>query len=201
LSMQQMLKEIIKETIAPLFKAKDFKKRGNNFAKDCGEFALTVNIQSSRWNTPEEVESTINTGIFTEKLFGTFYDFAPPQFPTEVNSVLRQRITELKNMPDHWYKLNSDSNIEELKKQIKADIETVIFPYFEQFNGIEDVIKEMENNEEQGIKETPHFLTILYHAYGYSDKAEKRIKESYMRAEYDSQKEYTKELAERLGIW
>lgn len=200
MTMQQMLKEIIKETIAPLYKAKGFKKRGNNFAKDCGEFALTVNIQSSRWNTADEVEFTINTGIFTDKLFGTFYDFAPPQFPTEVNSVLRQRITELKNIPDHWYKLSSDTNIEELKKQIEADIETVIFSYFERFNSIDDVIKEMEQYEEQGKYETPHFLTILYHAYGYSDKAKKRIKESYKRAEYDSQKEYTKELAERLGI-
>lgn len=201
MTMQQMLKGIIKETIAPLFKAMGFKKRGNNFAKDCGKFSLTVNIQSSRCNTAEEVEFTINTGVFTDKIFGTFYTFAPPQFPTEVNSVLRQRITELKNRPDHWYKLSADTDIEELKKQIKADIETVIFPYFEQFNSIEDVIKEMEKNEERGIKETPHFLTILYHAYGRSDKARERLKESYMRAEYDSQKEYTKELAERLGIW
>lgn len=59
----------------------------------------------------------------------------------------------------------------------------------------------MEKNEERGIKETPHFLTILYHAYGRTGEAKKRIRESYMRAEYDSQKEYTKELAERLGIW
>ena len=201
MTMQQMLKNIIKDSIAPIFKAKGFKKRGNNFAKDCGEFALTVNIQSSRWNTADEVEFTINTGIFTDKLFGTFYDFAPPQFPTEVNSVLRQRITEMKNMPDHWYKLSSDSNIEELKKQIKADIETVIFPYFEQFITIEDVIREMEKNEVRGIKETPHFLTILYHAYGRTGEAKERIKEYYKWAEYDSQKEYTKQLAERLGIW
>ncbi|MBT2661720.1 DUF4304 domain-containing protein [Bacillus sp. ISL-45] len=26
-----------------------FKKRGNNFAKDCDGFSLTVNIQSSRY--------------------------------------------------------------------------------------------------------------------------------------------------------
>ncbi len=201
MTMQQMLKEIIKDYIAPIFKAMGFKKRGNNFAKVVEDFALTVNIQSSRWNTAEEVEFTINTGIYTDKIFGTFYDFAPPQFPTEVNSVLRQRITELKKMPDHWYKLSSDSNIEELKKQIKADIENVIFPYFEQFNSIEDVIREMEKNEVQGIKETPHFLTILYWAYGHTGKAKERIKESYMQAEYDSQIEYTKELAERLGIW
>lgn len=33
MTMQEVLKQIIKESIAPVLKAKGFKKRGNNFAK------------------------------------------------------------------------------------------------------------------------------------------------------------------------
>jgi hypothetical protein len=197
--MQNVLKEIIKDTIAPLFKAKGFKKKGNNFAKTFSDFAWVVNIQNSKWNTKEEIEFTFNTGIFTDKLFGTFYEIEPPQFPTEIYSVLRLRVTELKKMPDEWYKITPITNIEELKSKIQSDIENVLFPHFEQFQTIENVIKEMEKLEEQGRFECPHFLTILYQSYGYNKEAQCRISKMYSEL-IEPQKEFTKELAERLGL-
>lgn len=199
MSMQDVLKQIIKDTIAPLFKAKGFKKKGNNFAKIFTDFAWVVNIQNSKWNTTEEVEFTFNTGIFTDKLFGTFYEIEPPQFPTEIYSVLRLGVTELKGIPDEWYKLHLTADIEEIKREIQSDIENVIFPHFEQFRTIEDVIKEMKRLEEQGRHECPHFLTILYHAYGFKEEAQNRINKMYSEL-IEPQKEFTKELAERLGL-
>ena len=199
MSMQNELKQLIKESISPLFKAKGFKKRGNNFAKAFSDFAFVVNIQNSKWNTKEEVEFTFNIGIFTDKLFGTFYEVEPPKFPTEMYSVLRLRIAELKGIQDEWYKLHLTTDLNEIKRVIQNDIENVIFPHFEQFQTIEDVINEMKRKEEQGWYENPHFLTILYQSYGYKDEAQKRISKMY--AEQDTpQKEFTKELAERLGL-
>ncbi len=104
--MQEVFKQLIKDEIAPLFKENGFKKKGNNFAKTFSDFAWTVNFQSSKWNTKEEVEFTINTGIFTDKLFGIGYREEPPKFPTEINSVLRHRISKLKKEEDYWYKIN-----------------------------------------------------------------------------------------------
>ena len=198
--MQDVLKQIIKDDITPLFKAKGFRKKGNNFAKNFSDFAWTVNIQSSKWNTKEAVEFTFNTGIFTDKLFGPFYKEEPPKFSTEVNSVLRLRISELKNEPDNWYKIGLSSDLDEVKKEVQSDIQNVIFPYFEKFQTIKDVIQEMKSKEEQGWYECPHFLTILYKTYGYNDEAQNRINKDYDESNLESEKEFTKELAEYLGL-
>ncbi|MEW9674403.1 hypothetical protein [Ammoniphilus sp. 3BR4] len=105
----------------------------------------------------------------------------------------------MKGIPDEWYKLTLSTDIGGVKRQIQSDIENVIFPYFEQFRTIEDVIKEMKRLEEQSSHDCPHFLTILYHAYGYEDAAEERMNKLYAELT-GSQKEFTKELAERLRI-
>ncbi|MGE8204689.1 DUF4304 domain-containing protein [Heyndrickxia sp. NPDC080065] len=200
MNMQELLKQIIKEDIAPLFKAKGFKKKGKNFAKIFPDFAWTVNLQSSKWNTKEEVEFTFNTGIFTDKLFGTFYLEKPPQFPTEVYSVLRLRINELKNEPDNWYKISISTNLDEVKRKIQNDIQNVIFQHLEKLQTIEDVIKEMVRKEELGFYECPHFLTILYKNSGFIDESQNRINKVYAESKLDSQKEFIKELAERLEL-
>lgn len=198
--MQDVLKQIIKDDITPLFKAKGFKKKGNNFVKIFSDFAWTVNIQSSKWNTKEDVEFTFNTGIFTDKLFGPFYKESPPKFPTEVNSVLRLRISELKDEPGTWYKIGLSSDLDEVKREVQSDLQNVIFPHFDKFQTIEDVIQGMKRKEEQGWYECPHFLTILYKTYGYNNEAQNRINKEYTESELDSQKEFTKELAEYLGL-
>lgn len=78
-----------------LLKKHSFKKKGNNIARLLPELSWTLNVQSSKWNNSEEVEFTINTGLFTDKLFGTFYQSEPQVFPKEIDSVLRHRISEL----------------------------------------------------------------------------------------------------------
>lgn len=202
--MQDVLKQIVKETVSPLLKRYSFKKKGNNFARTLPDLSWTLNVQSSRWNTSEEVEFTMNTGIFTDKLFGTYYQFEPPVFPSEVDSVLRLRISELKktlyDQGDVWYKLTPSTDLEKLKKKIEQDIEEVVIPHFQQFQTIKDVIQGLENREEQGFYECPHFLTILYNAYGYKETANKRMKKVYSECELKEQKEFTKELAESLGL-
>lgn len=96
MDLKHEFKLIMKDTIAPLFKEHGFKKRGSNFAKYLPDFAWTVSVQSYRGNTVEVVEFTINTGIYTEKLFGTFYNFKAPVFPSEGNAVIRMSVNELK---------------------------------------------------------------------------------------------------------
>ncbi|WP_405114239.1 hypothetical protein MHH28_09455 [Paenibacillus sp. FSL K6-1217] len=69
MGMQQVLKDVIKETIAPLLKGAGFMRRGNNFAHIC-----------------------FNTEIYMEELY------PKPSFPTVVSSFLQIRGTELTNM-------------------------------------------------------------------------------------------------------
>ncbi|MFB7142840.1 DUF4304 domain-containing protein [Gottfriedia sp. NPDC056225] len=180
MSKQNELNELIKETIAPLFKAKGFKKKGKNFAKLFPDFAWTVNIQSSKWNTKNEVEFLFNTGIYCDKVYTTLDGLKSPIFPLELYSMLRLRISDIKNIRENWYKISDKTDIEEIKKQVESDIVNVIFPYFEQYQNVEDIINVLETMDEQGEFECPHHLILLYHYYGYPEKAQKRMEVVYL---------------------
>jgi hypothetical protein len=182
-----------------LFKVEGFKKQGNNFAHVCSDFTATVNIQSSKWNTEDEVEFFFNTGIYIDKLFGTVFLYQQPSFPMEVNSVLRIRATELtKN--DTWYRLTIDTDVEQLKRMITNDITEYIFPHFRQFESIKDVINAMELREKDGVYENPHYLTVLYHSIGNMEKAHERMARVFNELGLDAQKEFARGLANRLGL-
>jgi hypothetical protein len=142
--------------------------------------------------------------LFVNKLYGTYYLYDPPAFPTEVESVLRLRVLELKSESEEhegiWYKLTPATDLNDLKERIKQDIEDIIIPHFEQFRTIQDIIQGLEKREEQGYFEPVHFLTILYKEYGYKEAAQKRMNKVYSECESNDQREYTQELAGRLGL-
>lgn len=204
MKMQDVLKQLVKETMAPLLKSHGFNKKGNHFARMFSEFSWTLNVQSSKWNTNDDVEFTINTGLFINKLYGTYYLYDPPAFPTEVESVLRRRVSELKSeseeYEDIWYKLTLATDLNDLKERIKKDIEDVILPHFQQFQSIKDIIQRLEKSEEVGYFEPAYVLAILYKENGDIEAAQKRMKNVYIECETEDQREYAKELAERLGL-
>ncbi|MGO4501047.1 DUF4304 domain-containing protein [Paenibacillus sp. 2RAB27] len=199
MAMQNVLKQVVKETIAPLLKEEGFKKQGNNFAQVFSDFSTTVNIQSSKWNTQDEVEFFFNTGIYIEELFGTVHLYPKPTFPMEINSVLRIRGTEL-TKTDSWYKLTIDTNVEQLKRMIIKDIAEYILPHLRQFESIYDVIRVMELREKDGIYQSPHHLTVIYCSIGEMEKAQERMSRVFNELKLDSQKGFARGLADRLGL-
>lgn len=198
--MQEVLKKIMKETINPLFKVEGFKKNSNNFFKAFPDFSWTVKIQSSRHNLQEGIEFIINTGIYTDKIFGTLNEWDPPKFPKEEESVLRTNISEIKGESSCWYKITPENDLEVFKEHLHNDIVNAVFPHLNQFQSIDDVIKELEIWDGSDNYENPHHLTIIYNSFGFTDKAQNRINEIYSALTVTSQKEFTKELGLRLGL-
>ncbi|WP_144697435.1 DUF4304 domain-containing protein [Fictibacillus phosphorivorans] len=202
--MKDVFKQIVKEVIAPTLKNHGFKKKGNNFARTFSEFSWTINVQSSSWNTSENLAFTINTGISVESLYGTYYQYVPPKFPLEVDSVMRIRISELKSITDQhedsWYKLTPVTILDDLTEQIKQDVENIIIPHFQQFQSVQDVIQGLEKREAQGYHENPHVLAVLYHECGDREAAKERLRSVFAECGTDLERQETKELAKRLGF-
>lgn len=202
--MKDVFKQIVKDVIAPTLKNHRFKKKGNNFARTFPGLSWIINVQSSSWNTSEDVAFTINMGISIESLYGTYYQDEPPKFPLEVESVMRLRISELKSKmdiyEDNWYKLTPATNLDELTEKIKNDIENVIIPHFLQFQSVQDVIQGLEKREVQGYYENPHILAVLFHECGDREAAKERLRSVFVEGETDLEREETKNLAERLGF-
>jgi hypothetical protein len=140
MDLQKKVDEIIKTLMQPIFKSNGFKKTGRNWYKDLGEFGWCFNIQSSLYNSQDEIGFTFNTGIFVEKSYKLVNNGSLPKFPKEYECVIRKRIGTIKKKNDIWYQLNGETNIDDLKFIIQNDIEGYIIPYFNTFISIENIV-------------------------------------------------------------
>ncbi|MEH7612032.1 hypothetical protein [Gottfriedia acidiceleris] len=80
-----------------------------------------------------------------------------PIFPVLTDSIFQLNISILAIRSHHWYKLNSSTNLHELKKQISKDINSFIFPHFETINTIPRLITTLEQQEGLLWNESPHY--------------------------------------------
>jgi hypothetical protein len=136
---QEKLDEIIKTTINPLFKIAGFKKSGRNYYKDMSGFFLCFNIQSSIYNSQEEIRFTFNTGVFLPESCKIYFGERLPEFPKELYCIRRTRIGHLKGIGDYWYKIHQDIDLNYLRKEIDTDLKDYVFPYFESLKTLEDI--------------------------------------------------------------
>lgn len=114
--IQDVLKRIINENIAPTLKRWGFKKNGNNFIMQTGEYIKLLEIQSSRFNNYETVKFTFNLIISKGS-----------------KKVESTRVGILRTgRYDHWYELTPIS-INEVKIQIENDLIKYVKPFFDKY--------------------------------------------------------------------
>lgn len=206
MTMQEALKLLIKETIAPLLKEKGFKKQGTHFVKYGPDFAWTMHIQSSKWNTREHVSFRFSIGIYSEQVYRTYYMEEPPSFPKDIHSFFRTCLSTLHEgkSDSGWYTLNKQTDVVLLKKTIHKALVDGLFVYIQKILTVEDVMCEIEKIEKEkglyGYGGSPNNLTILYSIHGYHDQAQKRMIEVYAENQVDSFKKLTKEIADQLEL-
>tara|TARA_R110002094_G_scaffold92013_1_gene94014 strand:- start:6712 stop:7488 length:777 start_codon:yes stop_codon:yes gene_type:complete len=124
---------IVKGVIAPIFKDFGFKKNGNNFYRDFGEFGQAFNIQQSRWNSSSDKSFVFNIGLLDKSIYKETHDLDFPKFPKEIDCNIRLRMGNLMTKSNGWYDLNIGVNISKLKEQIKNEIELYAIPFFEKY--------------------------------------------------------------------
>lgn len=147
-----------------------------------------------------EVTFTLRTGFFLESLFGTYFMKRVPKIPVLNDSIFQLNISTLANRSHEWYNLSTSTNQLELNILIQQDITSFIFPHFKTITSIKQLIKAMEKEEGGLWNESPHFLTILYQKFGNKKDAFERMNKVYNECQFDGQREFTKRIADRIGI-
>ncbi len=141
---------VIKDGIGPILKDNGFKRQRQNFFRQIGEIGHAVNIQKDKRNTKDEIKFTINVGIFYSKYWLAELDFTNsknlPVFPKESESIIRERIGELKFGEDYWYSIESQRIERKLIKDVEQDIKEYILPFFNGIDTTEKLIKYLESN-------------------------------------------------------
>ena len=140
--VQTEFEAVVKLHIAPLFKARGFKKKGNNFYKAFPQIGWHFNIQKSQWSSKDHISFTFNCGIFVPEIYLKNFDFEKdiPLFPNEYDCLVRERIGMLFGTHDYWYDLEASTDLEKLKTTIAEHINRYVFPFYEKHTTILQVI-------------------------------------------------------------
>lgn len=171
---------IIKEVIAPIFKANGFKKNGNNFYRDLGEVGQAFNVQQSQWNSKDDKTFVFNLGLLDKEIQKEIYQRELPKFPKEYDCEIRLRQGQLMNKGDVWYYLNKRTDLEKLKAQIVNDLEKFVLPFFDKYQDPKKWIEFFNWKYESLMGPIGKFLII--EKYGERNRAEKFWNDLYNEA-------------------
>lgn len=179
---QLKFETIVREGIHHFLKPKGFKKRGLNFKRTVGELSHVLNIQRSQYNSQSDIKFTINLGIFSPDYYKIEYDYnfekenKIPDFPREYDSIIRLRIGALRYEEDKWYKVNSNTDIRQIIKEMDEDINKFILPFFDKISTIESLLNELKLGKITG--HPPQILKrfLLLVELGKFDEAKEELK-------------------------
>lgn len=200
LVLQNELDPIIKDSITPIFKLRGFRKSSRNYYKEISDFGLCFNIQSSLYNHEQEVKFTFNTGIFIPRLYELYFGGSYPKFPKEYDCFNRMRIRQLMNSNDHWYSVKEDTDIYELKCNIREHIENFVIPYFDRFQTNEDIVELYTDNKFLKGPSDYAFLSGFLIIFGNKNEGGKILREHYNSVTNESYRNTLKKYAEKLGV-
>jgi hypothetical protein len=159
------------ETLKPL----GFKKKGNNFYSQKNGIGHITNLQKSYYYSKEHIHFTINTGVFLPEYWLAFYNFfgkPVPDYPTEPECILRQRIGKLRNENDKWYDITSDTDEEEMIQEMKTNLSQYILPHFGKVLS-KDMLVDVLDSQGTGVATLEKL--IVFGELGHKDKASKEF--------------------------
>jgi len=165
--------KIIKEGFHEILKPLGFKKKTNNFYLKLETIGQIINVQKSSWGNKNNIDFTINIGIFVPEYWLEFYNYNDndkriPDYPTEPECLIRRRIGSLRNQHDTWYHINENSNEEQLIVEMRKNLTEFILPYFDRLNNTEKLLKELEKPD---MMMSPLGKLIVYGEFKQFDKA------------------------------
>jgi len=109
-----------------------------------------INIQKSYYSTKDDIRFTINVGIFSPEYWLACFNYHNkdvPAYPSELECMIRERISGMRGLRDIWYNITPMTDIEELITEMKYNISSFILPFFEKLNTVQKLINELEASE------------------------------------------------------
>lgn len=147
---QKKFDRIIKESFIEILKPLGFKKKANNFYLQLEKIGHIINIQKSYYSTKDDIRFTINVGIFSPEYWLACFNYHNkdvPAYPSELECMIRERISGMRGLRDIWYNITPMTDIEELIAEMKYNISSFILPFFEKLNTVQKLINELEASE------------------------------------------------------
>lgn len=137
MELRERLKLLIRNTIHPMLKERGFRKRNHHFYRPLEEVGWIFQVQSSKYNTRDFLQFTLNMGIYVPQ-WARLTGQTVSDFPKEYQSLWRERVRG-----DHWYELTPGTELAALRREIARDLQEQVIPFFERLSGLPPLLEEM----------------------------------------------------------
>jgi hypothetical protein len=135
-----------------------YRKSGLNYVL-ADEWTRIINIQLSRWNSADDVQFTLNFGVFIERLHQLAERPAPPEVLREPDCIVRARYGSLTpSRLDHWWKVNSQTDVPELIGDVTGALVSYGLPWLNSLTNYTLVAAEYERQKDMFMASLAYYL-------------------------------------------
>jgi hypothetical protein len=175
---KKIVKQITSEILPPVCKEYSFTQKGDSFYRQKNDLVKNIDVEYFHWNTDISFSFWFNIGILHWP-YGENEDITKKKLLENGESMFFKRSGFLWNNENHMYTLRQTTNKDELQERIKEDFTEYVFPFFESFHNIDDVVRflEEENRRLQRC-EYSFRLAIFMARMGRKKESKKYFKES-----------------------
>ena len=160
--------QLVSEVIWPEFKARNYRKTGNNFRIYHSDgWGKVVNIQKSAYGDRNEISFTINTGLYLAKADTIFDEPRAAKF-LEPDCLVRNRIGRLNGSNhDLWYDLNELTPAHLIQQQVLDDVKGFVLPYLDKIDSVDDIVQQIIRER---LPKSRQAIQAVFD-YGYTQEA------------------------------
>lgn len=171
--------ELCENSIFPVLKNSDFKRRGLHFYRYVNDVVQTLNIQKSQWNSyNDSLRFTINVGLYNDELSFTYTE-KPKSFPKVSDSFIQTRLGHLVYKKDEWYEITLNS-VKAVAKQLEQDLTIALLPFFESNKSLLSISSLIEMDNNFVLSSYNHILLLV--KVDKKNRAETMLQEEYKKA-------------------
>jgi hypothetical protein len=146
--LSKIINTAVESGISPPLRSKGFRKVSTHFFKTEDVVTRVVNVQSSKWNSSQEARFTINLGLYFPAIAESLDLPRMPAHPKEYCCILRTRIGALLPVQkDFWWEVASNTNANELSKELNEVLTRYGLPWLEQNSELVKAADELERKQ------------------------------------------------------
>lgn len=135
-----------------------YRKTGLSYVL-ANEWTRIINIQLSRWNSADDVQFTLNFGVFVERLHRLAERPAPPGALREPDCIVRARYGSLTpSRLDHWWKVNPQTDVPELIRDVTGALVSYGLPWLASLTDYMAVGAEYEKQKDMFMASLAYYL-------------------------------------------
>jgi hypothetical protein len=125
-----------------------FKRRAPNFWRESDGIFQSINFQASQWGSRDEGSFTINICVTSPLLYTAFTGRALPRNPAVLLWPINRRIGSLTlNRCDQWWAVNSQTDAQELYRDVVAHLERYALPFLDALRAPEQLWHAVQSDD------------------------------------------------------